>query len=65
MTMTATEPAPLTALDRCDRCGEQAQSRTTLRHGDLLLCGRHYRMHATALEAAAIAPIVVNPEHKF
>jgi recombinational DNA repair protein (RecF pathway) len=49
---TATAPA-LTALDRCDRCGAQAQVRAVLPTGELLFCGHHARQYADALERAA------------
>lgn len=38
----ATDDAPLTALDRCDKCGAQAFVRVRLRHGVLDFCGHHY-----------------------
>lgn len=40
--------APLTAADRCDRCGAQAYHRVTLPNADrseLLFCGHHGRAH--------------------
>ncbi|GII54859.1 hypothetical protein Pth03_32480 [Planotetraspora thailandica] len=41
---------PLTALDRCDRCGAQAYIRATLPvGGELLFCAHHGRQHVTAL----------------
>ncbi|PJJ74066.1 hypothetical protein CLV28_1555 [Sediminihabitans luteus] len=43
-----TEPEPLTAADRCDRCGAQAYVRVVLEHGELLFCGHHGRAHAGA-----------------
>jgi hypothetical protein len=45
--MTTTEA--LTALDRCDRCGAQAQHRVTLTAGDLLFCEHHHRAHKNCL----------------
>jgi formylmethanofuran dehydrogenase subunit E len=64
MTTTTETPAPtFTAHDRCDRCGEQAQSRITLTNGQLLLCGTHYRKHRKALTTALT--IEVRPEHDF
>ena len=51
---TALASAPsLTALDRCDRCGAQAQVRAVLPTGELLFCGHHARQYAEALERAA------------
>lgn len=41
---------PLTALDRCDRCGAQAYIRATLPvGGELLFCAHHGRQHAAVL----------------
>jgi hypothetical protein len=41
---------PLTALDRCDRCGAQAYIRATLPvGGELLFCAHHGRKHVAAL----------------
>jgi hypothetical protein len=46
-TITAT---PLTALDRCDRCGAQAYVRATLESGfDLLWCAHHYHENESRL----------------
>lgn len=53
MTTTLT-PTPLTASDRCDRCGAQAYVRVTLTSGgELLFCGHHAREHLPALEPLA------------
>ena len=47
-------PNPLTASDRCDRCGAQAYVRVILSSGgELLFCGHHARKHLSALEALA------------
>ena len=35
--------APLTAGDRCDRCGAQAYFRAMFVSGELLFCGHHGR----------------------
>ncbi|ROS73000.1 hypothetical protein [Cellulomonas sp. PhB143] len=51
--MTATTTEPLTAADRCDRCGAQAYVRVVLEHGELLFCGHHARAHAAAYEDLA------------
>ncbi|MFC6899316.1 hypothetical protein ACFQGX_28920 [Nonomuraea dietziae] len=41
---------PLTALDRCDRCGAQAYIRATLPvGGELLFCAHHGRQHVAVL----------------
>ncbi len=43
---TLTKPAPLTASDRCDRCGAQAYVQVVLTSGgELLFCGHHAREH--------------------
>jgi acetyl-CoA carboxylase beta subunit len=50
--MTTAE-LPLTALDRCDRCGAQAYVRTLFATEDeLLWCAHHYRLNADRLSAA-------------
>lgn len=52
--MSATVTEPLTAADRCDRCGAQAYLRVTLNSGgELLFCGHHARKHLPALEPLA------------
>ncbi|QDB79446.1 hypothetical protein FHE66_03280 [Georgenia sp. 311] len=47
--------APMTAQDRCDRCGAQAYVRVELPVGELLFCAHHARKHAEALEGVATA----------
>ncbi|GEK19728.1 hypothetical protein CXY01_02480 [Cellulomonas xylanilytica] len=44
--MTGTMTHPLTAADRCDRCGAQAYVRVVLAVGELLFCAHHAREHA-------------------
>ncbi|MCG2799758.1 MAG: hypothetical protein L6367_14635 [Cellulomonas sp.] len=44
--MTPEQMAPLSAADRCDRCGAQAYVRVSLAGGELLFCAHHYREHA-------------------
>jgi hypothetical protein len=45
-----TVSAPLTAADRCDRCGARAYVRVVLPGGgELLFCAHHGRAHETAL----------------
>jgi hypothetical protein len=44
----------LNGTHRCDRCGAQAYVRASLLTSDLLFCGHHYRLHASALEAAGV-----------
>ena len=51
-TMTA---SPLTATDRCDRCGARASIRAVLPGGgDLLFCAHHGREHAAKLREVAV-----------
>lgn len=52
---TATAPsAPLTAVDRCDRCGAQAYLRVSLQAGgELLFCSHHAREHGDKLREIA------------
>ncbi len=52
--MTTTTPTPLTAADRCDRCGAQAYVRVVLTSGDLLFCAHHARRHAEAFTDVAV-----------
>lgn len=50
MTGALAPAKPLTALDRCDRCGAQAYIRATLPvGGELLFCAHHGRQHVTVL----------------
>ena len=54
MTGTLASPQPLTAVDRCDRCGAAAVVRAVLpAGGELLFCGHHAREHSTRLEELA------------
>lgn len=47
---TAVAASPLTAADRCDRCGAQAYVRVRLAAGgELLFCGHHGRRHEDKL----------------
>ena len=54
ITDSATDSAtPLTAQDRCDRCGAQAYVRATLPNGTaLLFCGHHGNAHRPSLLVA-------------
>ena len=47
---------PLTAADRCDRCGARARVRATLPSGsELLFCQHHANAHSVRLvELAAV-----------
>ena len=53
---TAIAPsAPLTAADRCDRCGAQAYLRVELQSGgELLFCAHHAREHGDKLKEIAV-----------
>lgn len=53
--MTTTIAAsPLTATDRCDRCGAQAYVRATMASGfDLLLCAHHFHENEGRLREIA------------
>lgn len=44
---------PLTAVDRCDRCGAQAYMRVTLPAGELLFCAHHGREYTPKLKELA------------
>jgi hypothetical protein len=56
---TAVAPkAPLTAADRCDRCGAQAYLRVELQSGgELLFCAHHAREHGDKLKKIAVTLI--------
>jgi hypothetical protein len=53
--MTPTiDVTPLTATDRCDRCGAQAYVRTILTSGsELLFCSHHWRDNEDRLRELA------------
>jgi hypothetical protein len=52
---TSLAPVPLTAADRCDRCGARAYIRVVLPGGaDLLFCAHHGRTHEDALKQRAV-----------
>ncbi len=55
-TTASADATPLTAADRCDRCGAQAYVRATLPGGtDLLFCGHHGNAHRPSLLVAGAA----------
>lgn len=54
---------PLTALDRCDRCGAGARVRATFMEGQLLFCGHHARKAGASLVLSALH--VWDPEGAF
>ncbi len=52
---TAVATSPLTASDRCDRCGAQAYLRVELPGGnELLFCAHHGREHGDRLREVAL-----------
>ncbi|KSW28661.1 hypothetical protein [Cellulomonas sp. B6] len=50
---TIESTTPLSAADRCDRCGAQAYVRVVLPVGELLFCAHHAREHAPKFAAVA------------
>ncbi len=56
MTTAVASSAPLTAADRCDRCGAQAYLRVELQSGgELLFCAHHAREHGDKLKEIAVS----------
>ena len=56
MTTAVAPSTPLTAMDRCDRCGAQAYLRVELQSGgELLFCAHHAREHGPKLKEIAIS----------
>ncbi|NJP66373.1 DUF7455 domain-containing protein [Streptomyces spiramenti] len=54
MTTVLTPATPLTAADRCDRCGAQAYLRVVLvSGGELLFCAHHGRKFSPELQKIA------------
>ncbi|GAB3708112.1 DUF7455 domain-containing protein [Nocardiopsis oceani] len=54
MTGTLAPTQPLTAADRCDRCGAQAYVRVLLNSGgELLFCAHHMRKHDDSIRKIA------------
>ena len=52
--ITTIAASPLTATDRCDRCGAQAYIRATMESGfDLLLCAHHFHENEARLREIA------------
>jgi hypothetical protein len=52
---TTIAASPLTAADRCDRCGAQAYVRAVLPSGsELLFCGHHWHENEAALRELAL-----------
>jgi hypothetical protein len=64
VTTAVATSAPLTAADRCDRCGAQAYLRVELQSGgELLFCAHHAREHGDKLKEIAVN--VVDETHKL
>jgi hypothetical protein len=64
-TLISEAGAPLSAVDRCDRCGAAARVRVTLASGgELLFCRHHANEHADVLRAAN-AVIDFTPDEEF
>jgi hypothetical protein len=64
VTTAVATSAPLTAADRCDRCGAQAYLRVELQSGgELLFCAHHAREHGDKLKEIAVK--VVDETHKL
>lgn len=64
MTTAVAPSSPLTALDRCDRCGAQAYLRVELQNGlELLFCAHHAREHGDKLKEVAVN--VTDETHKL
>lgn len=64
MTTAVAPSAPLTAADRCDRCGAQAYLRVELQAGgELMFCAHHAREHGDKLKEIAVN--VVDETHKL
>lgn len=52
---TTLAPTPLSAVDRCDRCGAQAYVRVRLAGGrELLFCGHHSKQFGPGLRKVAV-----------
>lgn len=55
MTTAVAPRTPLSAVDRCDRCGAQAYLRVELAGGgELLFCAHHAREHGDRLRELAV-----------
>jgi len=48
------EYPPLTAADRCDRCGAAAKMRAIMQNGDVLFCRHHGQEHLPKLVEVAV-----------
>ncbi len=61
--MTVDTHDPLTAMDRCDKCGAQAMVRAKLLGGELYFCGHHAREISGKLVETSL--VVYDPEGVF
>lgn len=53
---------PFTALDRCDRCPQQAQAKFSFANGgELLQCGYHLGMHVEGIMASNLTGQWIEP----
>lgn len=58
-TLSATTYEPLTAYDRCDRCGAQGRVRVLLLSGsDLVFCRHHAREYDSKLRDLGVEIVV-------
>ena len=58
VTTAVAQSSPLTAADRCDRCGAQAYLRVELQSGgELLFCAHHAREHGDKLKEVAVTVV--------
>jgi hypothetical protein len=48
-------PRPMTAHDRCDRCGSQAYVHVALPTGVLMFCAHHYEQYEARLRPVAMS----------
>lgn len=54
MTTAVATRTPLTAADRCDRCGAQAYVRVRLITGELHFCAHHAKQFDASLKKIAV-----------
>jgi len=54
VTTAVASPTPMTAADRCDRCGAQAYVRVRLITGELHFCAHHAKQFEPNLKKVAV-----------
>ena len=54
VTTAVASPTPMTAADRCDRCGAQAYVRVRLITGELHFCAHHAKQFEPKLKKVAV-----------